>query len=76
MAVIRVCALCESSCPDEHVYNISKNLTLHICENCWTMVRAIVNERLKENGVDVKAGVFGAHMEVGLVNDGPVTIIL
>jgi D-aminoacyl-tRNA deacylase len=27
-------------------------------------------------GVRVQAGVFGAHMEVELVNDGPVTILL
>ncbi|MCS7240030.1 MAG: D-aminoacyl-tRNA deacylase [Candidatus Bipolaricaulota bacterium] len=27
-------------------------------------------------GISVKTGVFGAHMEVGLVNDGPVTLIL
>ncbi len=34
------------------------------------------NNLLRENGVDVKEGIFGAHMEVGLVNDGPVTIWL
>lgn len=31
---------------------------------------------LKAKGVPVKAGVFGARMEVELVNDGPVTFIL
>lgn len=31
---------------------------------------------LREQGIPVQAGVFGAHMEVGLVNDGPVTLIL
>ncbi len=31
---------------------------------------------LKEMGLRVGQGVFGAHMEVDLVNDGPVTIIL
>lgn len=31
---------------------------------------------LKESGIGVKTGIFGEHMEVGLVNDGPVTIIL
>jgi len=30
----------------------------------------------RERGVKVEAGRFGAHMEVELVNDGPVTIIL
>ena len=31
---------------------------------------------IKEKGVMVETGVFGAMMEVSLVNDGPVTIIL
>ena len=34
------------------------------------------NQQLKEKGVMVETGVFGAIMEVSLVNDGPVTIIL
>lgn len=34
-------------------------------------------EQLKNNGVkSVETGEFGADMQVGLVNDGPVTIIL
>ena len=34
-------------------------------------------EKLREAGVGtVKRGVFGAVMEVALVNDGPVTIVL
>ena len=33
-------------------------------------------EALRELGVPVQTGVFGARMEVSLVNDGPVTIIL
>jgi D-tyrosyl-tRNA(Tyr) deacylase len=32
------------------------------------------NEFLVEEGLDVSAGVFGSHMDVSLVNDGPVTI--
>lgn len=32
--------------------------------------------QVREAGVDVGRGVFGAHMEVALVNDGPVTILL
>jgi D-aminoacyl-tRNA deacylase len=32
--------------------------------------------RLKGTGVRVETGVFQAHMEVELVNDGPVTILL
>lgn len=31
---------------------------------------------LAAEGVPVRSGIFGAHMEVGLVNDGPVTLIL
>lgn len=31
---------------------------------------------LREAGIPVETGIFGAHMEVSLLNDGPVTIIL
>jgi len=34
------------------------------------------NAALRDLGVTVEEGVFGAHMRVELVNDGPVTIIL
>jgi D-tyrosyl-tRNA(Tyr) deacylase len=33
-------------------------------------------EKLKAESVPVKTGIFRAHMDVALVNDGPVTIIL
>ncbi len=33
-------------------------------------------EILKKSGINTKTGVFGAHMQVGLINNGPVTIIL
>lgn len=33
-------------------------------------------EQLQKSGVRVELGVFGAHMEVSLCNDGPVTLIL
>ena len=33
-------------------------------------------DALRELGVPVETGVFGASMEVSLVNDGPVTIVL
>jgi D-aminoacyl-tRNA deacylase len=33
-------------------------------------------DALRERGVPVQTGVFGARMQVALVNDGPVTIIL
>lgn len=39
----------------------------------------LVNEvamRLRDAGFEVATGEFGAHMEVGLVNDGPVTVVI
>ncbi|MFN0072718.1 MAG: D-aminoacyl-tRNA deacylase [Chloroflexota bacterium] len=33
-------------------------------------------ERLRELGLDVKTGRFGAHMLVDILNDGPVTMML
>ena len=35
-----------------------------------------VCSKLRDGGFTVETGVFGAHMEVSLVNDGPVTIII
>lgn len=34
------------------------------------------NAKLREQNVHVETGIFGAEMEVELVNDGPVTIII
>lgn len=34
------------------------------------------NRYLRENGLQVETGQFQTHMEVSLVNDGPVTILL
>lgn len=34
------------------------------------------NEMLREKGIKVDTGVFGASMEVEIINDGPVTILL
>ena len=31
---------------------------------------------LRERGMTVASGIFGAHMQVALLNDGPVTIVL
>lgn len=39
------------------------------------LVEALV-ATLKDRGLTVAAGRFGAHMEVELVNDGPVTFVL
>jgi D-tyrosyl-tRNA(Tyr) deacylase len=33
-------------------------------------------DALRELGAHVETGVFGAHMDVALVNDGPVTVLL
>ncbi len=35
-----------------------------------------VAERIAGHGVGVASGEFGAHMEIDLVNDGPVTIVI
>jgi D-aminoacyl-tRNA deacylase len=39
------------------------------------LVERVVDE-LRGMGADVATGAFGAHMQVALVNDGPVTVIL
>jgi len=40
-----------------------------------TLYRVFV-DKLKSRGLNVEEGVFGAHMKVNLINDGPVTILL
>jgi D-aminoacyl-tRNA deacylase len=39
------------------------------------LVQAVI-DTLAARGIGVASGVFGAHMDVSLVNDGPVTILL
>ena len=34
------------------------------------------NKKLKEKNVKVETGIFGAYMQVELINDGPITIML
>ena len=34
------------------------------------------NKKLKEKNVKVETGIFGADMQVELINDGPITIML
>lgn len=34
------------------------------------------NQKLLQTGIVVKEGLFGEHMEISLINDGPVTIII
>lgn len=41
-----------------------------------TVLYDLFNNKLKERGVVVETGVFGADMKVSFTNDGPVTIIL
>lgn len=41
-----------------------------------TVLYDLFNKKLKERGVVVETGVFGADMKVSFTNDGPVTIIL
>ncbi len=36
----------------------------------------ILSEKIKNKGIPVKEGIFGAYMEVHLINDGPVTLYL
>jgi D-tyrosyl-tRNA(Tyr) deacylase len=53
--------------PDFHLAarpEVAEPIYLHFCGT------------LRELGVPVETGVFGARMEVSLVNDGPVTIVL
>ena len=44
--------------------DIAHQLYTHVCS------------KLIEKGIDVKTGVFGAHMQVKSINDGPVTLLL
>ncbi|MEW6601787.1 MAG: D-aminoacyl-tRNA deacylase, partial [Nitrospirota bacterium] len=37
---------------------------------CWEKF----NDLLRKDGLDVAEGIFGAHMSIELINDGPVTI--
>ena len=36
----------------------------------------LFNQKLKEKNIKVETGVFGADMQVSLINNGPVTILL
>lgn len=36
----------------------------------------LFNKKLREQGINVETGVFGADMKVNITNDGPVTIML
>lgn len=34
------------------------------------------NDKLKSTGINIQTGIFGADMQVSLINDGPITIML
>lgn len=34
------------------------------------------NDKLRNTGINIETGVFGADMQVNLINDGPITIML
>ena len=34
------------------------------------------NEKLKKQNIHIETGIFGAEMQVALINDGPITILL
>jgi len=36
----------------------------------------LFNDKLRKQGIKIDTGVFGASMEIDLINDGPVTIII
>ncbi len=41
-----------------------------------TKLYDLFNQKIKENNINLKQGLFGAEMEVKITNDGPVTIII
>ena len=41
-----------------------------------TQMYDLLNEKLRQAGIEVQTGIFGADMKVTLTNDGPVTICL
>lgn len=45
-------------------------------ETAVPLYDAFCAELSAQSGIEVRKGVFGADMQVGLVNDGPVTIII
>lgn len=44
-------------------------------ENAIVLYENFIDE-IRQTGLKVESGIFGKHMEVNLVNDGPVTILL
>ena len=45
-------------------------------EQAEPLYKAFISQLKNESAVSVQSGVFGANMQVDIVNDGPVTIII
>ena len=45
-------------------------------EHAKPLYDEFISKLKNESGVDVKSGIFGANMQLAIVNDGPVTIII
>lgn len=45
-------------------------------EQAIPLYEAMLRALAERSGTEVQAGVFGAHMDVSLVNDGPVTVLI
>ena len=60
--------------------SLNQNLWDQVSHNPIVMLQQVSKEKLKQAleqaGLRVETGVFRTHMEVELVNDGPVTILL
>lgn len=41
-----------------------------------TKLYNLFNKKIKEQGINVQEGIFGADMKVEITNDGPVTIVM
>lgn len=52
--------------------------SFHLAEEPATAEKLlfVLKNKIEEKGLPVKLGVFGAYMEVELINDGPVTLVL
>ena len=52
--------------------SFSRAASTEVADRLYEMLKT----DLEASGIGVAAGVFGAHMEVEILNDGPVTLIL
>ena len=56
-----------------NIFDCSK---LSIPEYAKPLYDEFISKLKNESGVNVKSGIFGANMQLTIVNDGPVTIII